>query len=880
MTVRTTCPYCGVGCGVTADRDGAIAGDTVHPANFGALCSKGSALAETLGTRDRLLAPTVRGREASWEEATSLIAAQFSQAVAEQGPDSVALYVSGQFLTEDYYVANKWMKGFVGTANIDTNSRLCMASAVAAHVRAFGEDVVPGCYEDVDEADLAVLVGSNMAWCHPVLHRRLMAAREKRGTKIVVIDPRRTATCEGADLHLLLEPGTDVLLFDGLLVHLADHDGLDRPRINAHTSGFDQALAAARLSAPSIEHVAAGCDLPADDVRRFYDLFLHTERALTLASQGVNQSVSGTDKFNAIINCHLATGRVGRPGAGPFSLTGQPNAMGGREVGGLANQLAAHMGFSKTDVDRVGRFWNALRMATRPGLKAVEMFEAVNAGSIRAIWIMATNPADSMPNAELVRSALKKCPFVVVSDCWPTDTTDLAHVVLPAAAWGEKDGTVTNSERRISRQRAFRAPPAQARADWRIICDVAARMGFGNAFEFDTAADIFREHARLSSFENDGSRRFELSAFSDITNQEYDDIAPFQWGGQRLFGDGRFSHADSRARFVTTRSVSPAQAGEKFPLRLNTGRIRDQWHTMTRTGRVPRLVRHQSEPMLDIHPSAAVTRGIADGALVRVSSSLSSTVLRARVSADQRRTDVFAPMHWSDRFCSSGPADRLVHALVDPVSGQPDLKGTAVDVQVVESFWHGVLVTPPDAAPAMIANAHWARIPLEACQAFELTGTAPLIIAAFATDAIKSAMGVEADLVTYADPGRQCFRFAAILEGKLAACLFLGATMNSIPSRDELSGLMGTPCDRQQALVLLARTRPVAPPVGNILCACFGVSAESVRESIARHPSSSVADIGRRLRAGTNCGSCIPELKALLARCEPEAADRMKTTTA
>src|SRR5882762_10076268 len=460
--VRTTCPYCGVGCGVLAshgvtgqshaatlpwrgrvgspsgapgwgDGDaacaealspppgplkradlpppgggGAIAlpgaevkGDPAHPANAGRLCSKGSALGETLGTERRLLVPEISGRHASWDEALDLAAAKFSGAIEQHGPESVAMYVSGQFLTEDYYVANKLMKGFFGAANIDTNSRLCMASSVAGHIRAFGEDVVLGCYADIYEADLAVLVGSNAAWRHPVLYRRLMAARDARGTRIVVIDPRRTATCNDADLHLPLRLGSDVALFNGLLAHLAVSEAVDRKFIADHSGGFDAAVAAARTCAPSIPAVAELTGVDPARIAEFYALFTQTARVITLYSQGVNQSSAGTDKVNAIINCHLATGRIGRPGMGPFSLTGQPNAMGGREVGGLANQLAAHMRFDSPDhVDRVRRFWNAANMATRPGLKAVQLFDAVYDGTIKALWIAGTNPAVSLPRSE------------------------------------------------------------------------------------------------------------------------------------------------------------------------------------------------------------------------------------------------------------------------------------------------------------------------------------------------------------------------------------------------------------------------------------------------------------------------------------------------
>ena len=485
--VRTTCPYCGVGCGVlakvAANGEVTVRGDPDHPANLGRLCSKGSALAETIDLDGRLLYPEIHGRRTDWDEALDLVASTFSRTIAEHGRDSVAFYVSGQLLTEDYYVANKLMKGFIGSANIDTNSRLCMASSVAGHRRAFGSDTVPGSYEDLELADLIVLVGSNLAWCHPVLYQRIAAAREKRpDMKVVLVDPRCTMTADIADMHLAIAADGDVALFTGLLAYLGQHNALDRTYITAHTTGFGQALFAA--SALDLAGIAAATGLGEDELVRFYSLFAATANTVTVYSQGVNQSSSGTDKVNAIINCHLATGRIGKPGAGPFSVTGQPNAMGGREVGGLANMLAAHMEIENPEHrDRVQRFWSAPAVAEKPGLKAVEMFQAVADGRIKALWIMATNPVDSMPDADAVEAAIKACPFVVVSDVLAkTDTVRHAHVRLPAAAWGEKDGSVTNSERRISRQRAFLATPGEARADWWIVAEVAKRMGFDEAF--------------------------------------------------------------------------------------------------------------------------------------------------------------------------------------------------------------------------------------------------------------------------------------------------------------------------------------------------------------------------------------------------------------
>ena len=491
---KTTCPYCGVGCGVLAranpDGSAEVKGDPEHPANFGRLCSKGSALGETLSLSDRLLHPLVHGRKTGWDEALDLVAARFADTIAEHGADSVALYVSGQILTEDYYVANKLMKGYIGSGNIDTNSRLCMASSVAGHKRAFGSDTVPGCYEDLELADLVVLTGSNLAWCHPVLFQRLAAAKETRGTKVVVIDPRETATCELADLHLPIAPGMDVCLFNGLLAHLVRMGKVDQEFVNAHTSGFYAALeVAAELS---LHDVAQRTELSEAAIAKFYDLFAATDKTVTVYSQGVNQSTSGTDKVNAIINCHLATGRIGRPGASPFSVTGQPNAMGGREVGGLANMLAAHMEIADPEHRRIVQsFWRSPAIAERAGLKAVDLFKAAGEGRIKALWIVATNPVDSLPDADKVREAIKACPFVVVSDvAAKTDTTELAHVHLPAAAWGEKDGTVTNSERRISRQRAFLPVPGEVRPDWWQLAEVGKRMGHGDAFSYGGAASV------------------------------------------------------------------------------------------------------------------------------------------------------------------------------------------------------------------------------------------------------------------------------------------------------------------------------------------------------------------------------------------------------
>ncbi|HET6375012.1 MAG TPA: molybdopterin-dependent oxidoreductase, partial [Methylocella sp.] len=623
-SVHTTCPYCGVGCGITVtpggDKGPFIAGDKDHPANFGRLCSKGAALGETIGLKERLLFPLVDGKRATWDEALGRIADGLQQILKQHGPEAIAFYLSGQLLTEDYYVANKLMKGFIGSANVDTNSRLCMSSSVAGHIRAFGSDTVPCCYDDIDEADLFVLAGSNAAWCHPVLFQRIMRARSQRGARLATIDVRRTATTESADLSLTIAPGTDTALFCGLLVHLADTGLIDQAFVHAHTEGLNAALARARSIAPDAAAVSRTCGAPTGDITAFFNMWAGTQRVLTMFSQGINQSWQGTDKVNAIINCHLAAGRIGLPGAGPFSLTGQPNAMGGREAGGLANQLAAHMGFSAAEIDRVRRFWKAPRIAQREGLKAVAMFDAAAKGSIKALWIMGTNPAVSLPDASQMRKALSGLDLLVISDTVrSTDTIGAGpHVLLPAAAWGEKDGTVTNSERRISRQRAFLAPAGEARPDWWAISEVAKRMGFGAAFDYAGPADIFREHAALSSFENEGRRDFDLGGLARLSNLGYEGLKPVQWpvtasspgGTKRMFTGWRFFTPSGRAKLIAV--AEPAPAGEPcadFPFLLNTGRVRDQWHTMTRTGLSPKLGSHTPDPFVEVNPQDAARLG-------------------------------------------------------------------------------------------------------------------------------------------------------------------------------------------------------------------------------------------------------------------------------
>ncbi|MEQ1697303.1 MAG: molybdopterin-dependent oxidoreductase [Hyphomicrobiaceae bacterium] len=874
--IKTTCPYCGVGCGVLAKQETnggvSIAGDPDHPANSGRLCSKGSALAETLGQGDRLLYPMIAGRRASWDEALDLVAQRFMAAIAEHGPDSVAFYVSGQLLTEDYYVANKLMKGFIGSANIDTNSRLCMASSVAGHRRAFGSDTVPGNYKDLELAELVVLVGSNLAWCHPVLFQRLLSAKEKHGTKIIVIDPRRTPTAEAADLHLDLAPGSDVALFNGLLAHVWAAGAIDDAYVQAHTTGLMEALASA-LSM-DLAAIAKCTGIDEQKLSEFYELFARHQNVVTVFSQGVNQSTVGTDKVNAIINCHLMTGRIGRPGMGPFSITGQPNAMGGREAGGLANMLAAHMDLDRADHrETVQGFWNSPRIASKPGLKAVDLFRAVGNGQIKALWIMATNPVDSLPMADEVRAALETCPFVVVSDVsQKTDTLPYAHVALPSTVWGEKDGTVTNSERCISRQRAFLAPPGEARHDWSQMAEVARRMGFAAGFQYRGPADIFAEHAALSAADNDGTRDFDIGAHMAISAGDYDNLTPFQWpqrgGGRsnpaRFFADGGFYTPNCRARFISTPFRKPASAtSPDFPFVLNTGRIRDQWHTMTRTAKSARLTSHYAEPFIEIHPEDAVRAGVQAAQLAVVSSPSGSVVVRVLVTDRQRIGSVFVPMHWTGQFSSKGRIGALIAGNVDATSGQPELKYTPVAVTAYSPAWYGFSVSTK--VPVTTGLDYWALAPAKAGFRLEAAGLAtPDDWTTFARQVLS--LDDDAELLAYHDKTKGRYRFA-VFEGEQLAGAFFADSETVGVSRswacDQLGHAFAKESDRLR--LLAGRGGRDGIDRGATVCACFDVGANQIAQAVASGQCADVAQIGRHLSAGTNCGSCRSEIGRIVS---------------
>ncbi|MYM81670.1 molybdopterin-dependent oxidoreductase [Duganella sp. FT50W] len=897
LAIRTTCAYCGVGCGVQAtpkdDGTFAIAGDKQHPANKGRLCVKGSTLGETVGLEGRLLYPQVREadglRRVSWDAALDKVAGEWRRIIAEHGPDAVALYVSGQLLTEDYYVANKLMKGYIGSANIDTNSRLCMSSAVAGYKRAFGEDLVPVCYDDLELADMVVLVGSNTAWCHPILFQRILKAKEARPEmKLVVIDPRRTATCELADLHLPVKAGTDVWLFNGLLSYLSRIGAVDPRFIEQHTNGFQAALDVAHADCADLAVVAKICRVELSLLLEFYELFAATHKTITAYSMGVNQSSAGTDKANAIINCHLIGGRLGKPGMGPFSITGQPNAMGGREVGGLANMLAAHMDLERAEHREVVQtFWESPAMADKGGLKAVDLFQAIEEGKVKSVWVIATNPVVSMPDADQVRRALDKCELVIASDIMQdTDTTAYADVLLPALGWGEKDGTVTNSERRISRQRAFLSAPGEALPDWKILSLFAQRMGY-TGFDFGGQHGVFDEHARLSGFRNaaaDVPRAFDMSGLAGLQQSDYDALEPTQWpvrrtaSGElqtevRLFKDGVFAHADGKARFIATAPRLPRNAvSEEYPLSLNTGRVRDQWHTMTRTGKSATLADHIAESFVDMHPQDALLSGVKEGELARVTSEWGAMVARVQHGGGIPRGSVFIPIHWSGQTASDARVGAVVNPVVDPVSGEPEFKHTPVRVEQFRVNWHGFILSRD--ALNLDSIAHWTRIQGREFARYELAGRNTIKDHAGWSRALLGVGDPDADWLEYEDKTAGVYRAVHVVNDRIEQCIFMSPRQD-MPSRAWLASLFAkeqlSEIDRVGLLVGMPVEK--GADTGPTVCSCFGVGRNTICNAIIEKDLKTVAEVTACLKAGGNCGSCVPEIKKILVQTRVEAEE-------
>ena len=935
---RSTCPYCGVGCGVVIESTGSqitgVRGDPDHPANFGRLCTKGSTLHLTataeITRQTRLLAPQQRLQRGgalqplAWDAALAQATDRFARIIETHGPDAVGFYLSGQLLTEDYYVFNKLAKGLIGTNNIDTNSRLCMSSAVAGYKKTLGADAPPACYDDLKHTQCLFITGSNTAWAHPILFRRIEdAKRANPAMKIIVADPRRTDTCEIADLHLPVQPGSDVMLFNGML-HLMLWEGwTDTAYIAAHTSGFDELKALVRDCTP--EKVAQVCGISQADLLEATRLFATSAATLSLYCMGLNQSSSGTAKNTALINLHLATGHIGKPGAGPFSLTGQPNAMGGREVGGLSNLLPAHRDMANpAHRAEVAAFWGVPEVPAVPGKSALEMFQAVADGEIRALWIACTNPAQSIPDQALVRRALARAEFVVVQEAFSsTATCDFADLLLPATTWGEKEGTVTNSERRISRVRAAVPAAGQARHDWHIATDFARRLATrlergALLFPYEQPEQVWNEH-------RESTRGRDL----DITGLSYAQLEarPQQWplpegqatGKVRLYEDGVFPTADGRARFAATPWKAVAEPVDaRYPFSLNTGRLRDQWHGMSRTGTLGRLFGHVPEPVVQMHPQDMARRQLHAGDLVHVTSRRGSLVLPVAASTDLGLSQLFIPMHWGSEFlCGRASAGELiagVNALTSPVfcpdSKQPELKHAAVKVLKAEMPWQLVAMAWLPAATAQ-ATRQAVRTLLQdqsfvSCVPFGDMGDAGsdgrqpsgllLRAAAYDTpppallDALEQLLGLDStQTLRYADARRGQRRAVRLErpqgEGATGSDAHVQAVLLSGDTRAEgwIRALVQDRLPAQSFGRQLLSSQAHAPAGvaarGKVVCSCFGVTETAIQARLADCSGSDderLAALQGALKCGTNCGSCLPELKRMV-RSQPTRAAQAAT---
>ncbi|WP_326541038.1 nitrate reductase [Pseudorhodoferax sp.] len=923
---RSTCPYCGVGCGVLIEAEGGqitgVRGDPAHPANFGRLCSKGSTLhltaAADITRQVRLLQPlqrTVRGGTAvpiAWDAALDLAADRFAQVIDTHGPDAVGFYLSGQLLTEDYYVFNKLAKGLIGTHNLDTNSRLCMSSAVAGYKQTLGADAPPTCYDDIGHADCLFIAGSNTAWAHPILFRRIEDAKRARpALKIVVVDPRRTETCEIADLHLAIRPGSDVMLFHGLL-HLMLHEGWTTPDfIAAHTRGFEAVQALVRDCTPG--RVAQVCGITPAELAQAARLFATSRATLSLYCMGLNQSSQGTAKNTALINLHLATAQIGRPGAGPFSLTGQPNAMGGREVGGLANLLPAHRELANpAHRAEVAAFWGLPAIRATPGRPAVELFQAAADGEVKALWMACTNPAQSMPDQATVRRALQRAEFVVLQEAFAgTATAAFADLLLPATSWGEKEGTVTNSERRISRVRAAVPAPGQARPDWAIAVALArrlaTRLGRGaGLFPYETPEAVWNEH-------RDSTRGRDL----DITGLSYAllEAAPRQWplrageteGRARLYEDKHFATADGRAYFVAQPWQAPAEVPDAgFAFSLNTGRLRDQWHGMSRTGTLGRLFGHAGEPVVQMHPQDMADGRLTDGELVRVRSRRGSLVLPAAASADLGRGQAFIAMHWgAEMLGGSGPdgeapagVNTLTTAARCPVSRQPELKHAAVHIMKADLPWPLLALAWLPADTVLTVRARLRELagslPFVTCVPFgardpalphqgvllRAAGHAPMpeLLAP-----IEALLGLDGgDTLRYDDAGRGQHRRVRLQRhadkanpsAHVSALLLAGDTRAEGWLRTLLQDQLPAQ-DLGRRLLSFAAEAPAGVAArGRTVCNCLGVGEATIVQQLAGCSGSDderLAALQHSQRCGTQCGSCLPELRRLV-RCTPGLA--------
>jgi len=927
VQTRSTCPYCGTGCGVLIESVGGqvvnVQGDPQHPANFGRLCTKGSTLHLTASAsvtqQTRLLHPQHRVQRGgptqaiAWDAALDMAAERFADIIHRHGPEAVGFYGSGQLLTEDYYVLNKLVKGLIGTNNLDTNSRLCMSSAVAGYKATLGSDAPPACYDDFQHAETLFIVGANTAWAHPILFRRIEDARKARPSqKLIVADPRRTETAEVADLYLPIRPGTDVALFHGLL-HVMLQEGLvDHGYIARHTEGFDELLKLAQAHEPA--SVAETCGIPvADLVQAARWMGGHTP-TLSLYCQGLNQSSRGTDKNAALINLHLATGQIGKPGAGPFSLTGQPNAMGGREVGGMANLLGAHRDLGNArHRDEVAALWGLPSVPAQPGKTAVEMFEAAARGEIKALWIACTNPAQSLPDQATVRQALARAEFVVVQEAFgATATCEYADLLLPATTWGEKDGTVTNSERRISRVSPAVPASGQARHDWAIFTALGQRLearlpervdtyldGTTTLFPYTTPESVWNEH-------RESTRGRDL----DITGLSYtllETEGPQQWpmpegasqGQARLYADGRFPTASGRAQFaaVAYQPVNePIDAA--YPFSLNTGRLRDQWHGMSRTGTLGRLFGHVSEPTVDMHPDDIARLGLCEGDLVRVRSRRGQVLIPVASTAAQSPGQAYIAMHWGSEFLGGrGPQGERMHGvngLTQPAfcakSKQPELKHAAVAIEPVTLPWKLVAMAWLPAGNALIVREAVALMARDfaffSCVPFgrepDAQGRVGVLLrladeqapSAALVDKLTNWFGLSGqDLMRYDDPAQGQHRLMRVVsdgsEGDQRVDAFLMA--GDVRAETWVRPLLQDDQSVQALGTLLLYPGKQAPGIvasrGKQVCTCFNVSDMQIQACLPRCTGSNeqrLAQLQGELRCGTNCGSCVPALRKLV----------------
>ncbi|OZS43019.1 nitrate reductase [Photobacterium sanguinicancri] len=941
QNIQSACPYCGVGCGVKIC-DGKIEGDASHPANQGALCVKGTALADSLSMPSRLLYPKVSQQEVSWDTATSVISDKIQQILVESGPEAIGMYVSGQLLTEDYYVANKLMKGFIGSANIDTNSRLCMSSAVVAHIRAFGEDVVPVTYEDIDDTDLIVIVGANTAWTHPVVFRRIQQAREKNpNVKLVVIDPRKTVTAEQADLFLQIGNDGDVTLFNGLIRYMVDHGAIDHRFVKAHTNGADELLQVVQGPDFLIANIARQLGVDDQALTTFYRWFSASPTAITVFCQGINQAEDGADKGNAIINCHLLSGKIGKQGAGPFSITGQPNAMGGREVGGLANQLAVHRGFDPDTLSYVRQAWQAPNLAQKAGLKAVDLFDAVARGDIRFLWIIATNPAVSLPNSARVRAALAQCECVVVSDiCANTDTAYYADILLPAAGWGEKSGMVTNSERCMTRQRAFMPPPGAAKPDWQILADVGRKLGYEEAFSFTSEADIFREYAALTAINKKTRFKLDLSALATISDDDYAKWRPTRWpldqgvtDPQPLYHDGVFATSNAKANLVVPAQLQSYQLQphqlqpvpshtEQHDLPrwwLNTGRQRDQWHTMTRTGHITALAQSEAEPTVYMHPLSVQQAGLTVGQLVVLRapssfplkstlsvhrSSVEPTVLSdiaylpdsacspsippaiiVRLQSDEglRRDQVFMSMHWAGVFGGPNTVNHVVAPTVDTLSGQPAFKSSQVTITPAPDMLHGLYLGDQEPALPDIDYCSYQKSWQSGIWRFAQSKPADCP-SSFNPDSAALAMWLKTLLGNerVGNEKRADLPSAQSLLPSVAKRLvieqswgYVAVELNMMGEHSVVTGILALSyhpivLDVATFGELVAKPFSLAPVLtalshdrqsSRLICSCFRVTDQQIIDAVEKEGVVSLYQLQTQLKCGTNCGSCLPEVE-------------------